>query len=65
MPLIGRDRTLFKLFGVPIKANVSWLFLVALVVVTLAKGYFPPRLGAGLPWYVYWGLAFVGAMALF
>lgn len=65
MPLIGRDRTLFKLFGVPIKANVSWLFLVALVVVTLAKGYFPPRLGPGLPWHVYWGLALVGAMALF
>jgi Zn-dependent protease len=65
MPFVGRDRTLFKLFGLPIKANISWLFLVALVVVSLAQGYFPGELEEGQAWYVYWGLAVIGAIALF
>ena len=65
MPFGGRDKTLFRLFGLPIKANVSWLFLVALVLVTLARGHFPGELGEGRPWYVYWGLAALGAVGLF
>jgi len=65
MPFGGRDKTLFRLFGLPIKANVSWLFLVALVLVTLARGHFPDELGEGRPWYVYWGLAALGAVGLF
>jgi len=67
MPFLGRDRTLFRLFGLPVKANFSWLFLVALVIFSLAKGYFPhpQRLGPGYPEHVYWGLAFVAAVGLF
>ena len=67
MPFIGRERTLFRLFGLPIKADISWLFLVALVVVSLAYGWFPDpaRLGPHMRWYVYWGLALAGAAGLF
>ncbi len=68
MPLIGRDKTLFRLFGLPIKANLSWLFLVALVMFSLANWYFPQRLGkldmeAG--WQLRWGLAAIGTVGLF
>jgi len=65
MPFIGKDRTLFRLFGLPVKANVSWLFLVALVILTLAQGYFPPRLGVDVPAYLPWVLAVIGAFGLF
>ncbi|MHC4789075.1 MAG: M50 family metallopeptidase, partial [Planctomycetota bacterium] len=65
MPLLGKERTLFRLFGLPIKAKLSWLFLVALVVWTLAQRYFPQELGEGLAWYAYWGLGVVGAAGLF
>ena len=68
MPFFGRDRTLFRLFGLPIKANVSWLFLVALIMFSLAESWFPDRFrsagvqaGQGL----YWALALVGTFGLF
>lgn len=65
MPFLGKDRTLFRLFGVPIKANLSWLFLVALVLLSLAQGYFPQQLGRDVSWYVHWGLALAGTIGLF
>jgi Zn-dependent protease/CBS domain-containing protein len=65
MPFLGKSKTLFRLFGLPIKANLSWLFLVALVVFTLAKGYYPQKLGTGRPEHVYWALAAAGALGLF
>ena len=68
MPYFGRDRTLFKLFGLPIKANVSWLFLVALIMFSLAQGWFPfrfARAGLHATWPVYWGLALAGTVGLF
>ncbi len=65
MSFIGKDRTLFRLFGVPIRVNLSWLFLVALVMMSLAQGYFPSRLGPGVKWYVHWGFAGLGTVALF
>ncbi len=65
MPFLGRERTLFRLFGLPIKADLSWLFLVGLVILSLAEGYFPSKLGLKQQWYVYWGLAVLGAIALF
>ncbi len=65
MPFIGRGRTLFRLFGLPIKANLSWLLLVALMILTLAQGYFPPRLGRSFPAYMPWMLAVIGTFGLF
>jgi len=68
MPFFGRDRTLFKLFGLPIKANISWLFLVALIMFSLAEGWFPDQFrhaGVRADQSVYWALALVGTVALF
>ncbi|MFO7956253.1 MAG: site-2 protease family protein [Candidatus Brocadiia bacterium] len=64
MPFFGKDRTLFKIFGIPVKANLSWLFLVGLVMFTLAEGYFPQKLGDPSV-ALRWGLALIGAMGLF
>jgi len=65
VPLFGREKTLFRLFGLPIKADVSWLLLVVLVMFSLANGYFPSALGPGADWRLRWGLAVVGTAALF
>ncbi len=67
MSFFGGEKTLFKLFGLPIKANISWLFLVALIMMSLAEGWLPGRqgIGPGHPWYAYWGLAAVMTMGLF
>ncbi|MGD2175744.1 MAG: site-2 protease family protein [Candidatus Brocadiaceae bacterium] len=67
MPFLTKERTLFRLFGLPIKANLSWLFLVALVWVSLALGYFPGEygFGPGRPWFIYWLYGLVGATGLF
>jgi len=64
----GRDRTLFRIFGLPIKANVSWLFLVALIMFSLAEAGFPSefqRAGLQATPAVYWGLALLGTLGLF
>ncbi len=64
MAFFGKDRTLFKVFGIPVNVNLSWLFLVALVMFTLAEGWFPQHLeepSVGLRWL----LGFVGTMGLF
>ncbi len=66
--MFGREKTLFHLFGIPIKASLSWLFLVALVLATLSIGWFPDSrwgVGPGRPWYVYWGLGLAGTIGLF
>ncbi len=65
MPFFQKEKTLFRLFGLPIKANLSWLLLVGLVLLSLALGYFPQSLGEGKPWHVYWGLAALGTVGLF
>ncbi|MFW6189355.1 MAG: CBS domain-containing protein [Planctomycetota bacterium] len=65
MSFFGKDKTLFKLFGLPIKANLSWLLLVALIMVSLAEAWFPRELGEDVTWQVHWGLAFIGTVGLF
>jgi Zn-dependent protease/predicted transcriptional regulator len=65
MPGGRGDKTLFRLFGLPIRANASWLFLVALVLMTLAQSQFPALLGPGVSWQVRWGLAVVATVGLF
>jgi Zn-dependent protease/CBS domain-containing protein len=63
--VFGKERTLFRLFGLPIKADLSWLFLVALVIVSLAQNYFPKELGHVTPRRLDWVLAAIGAAGLF
>jgi len=65
MPMRGRERTLFRLFGLPVKASPSWLFLVALVIFSLSQAYFPQELGPGVSWQLNLLLATVGAFGLF
>lgn len=59
----GGGRTLFTVAGLPIRANASWLILVAVVVYLLYSQFFPQQLDA--PQYVYLLLSLVGAAGLF
>lgn len=69
MPLVGKDRTLFKVFGIPIRVNPSWVFLLGLIVWSLARGYFPEVLEeagrAPVSPRTYWLLGLLGALGLF
>lgn len=62
--MIGRQITLFRLYGIEVKLDASWLLLAALVMWSLATGYFPaqiPDRAASL----YWSIAALGAAGLF
>ena len=55
---------LFKVAGISIEVNVSWLIILVLLTSSLALGWFPtaiPRQPAG----VYWGLGLIAALLLF
>ena len=62
--MFGKRITLFRLLGVEIKADASWLFLAVLVAWSLAEGVFPDYL-EGLPTVTYWTMAAVGVAGLF
>ena len=63
MPFLGKSRTLFKIFGVPIKIDLSWFLILGLIVWTLAAHWFPSQLGGSWVHYLLW--AVVGALAFF
>jgi len=68
MALLGRSRTLFRIFGMPVKVNLSWVFLFALVVFSLSSknGLFRTWIDdPGLSDGFYWLLGVVGALGLF
>ncbi|MDQ6801504.1 MAG: hypothetical protein M3041_11765 [Acidobacteriota bacterium] len=56
--------TLFRVAGIAIRADASWLFLVVLVTWSLAAGMFPMHY-RGLPQRTYWLLGAIGAVGLF
>lgn len=61
--MFGKPFRLFRLFGFTVKADPSWLIVVALVVWTISvqfRGLYP-----GLPEAVYWSLGIMGAIGLF
>jgi len=62
---MARERVLFRLFGLPVKASGSWLFLVALVIYSLWQGYFPQQLGPSASWQLNLALSVVGTVGLF
>lgn len=62
--MFTKSITLFRLFGFAVKIDFTWLFLVVLVVWTLAKGVFPYYF-AGLAPATYWWMGVVGAIGLF
>ena len=63
MPFLGKSRTLFKIFGVPVKIDLSWFLILGLIVWTLAAHWLPSQLGGSWVQYVLWALA--GALAFF
>lgn len=65
MPFLGRNRTLFRLFGVPIKIDLSWFFILALIVWTLAESWFPSQLGRDASGLAYLPWAILGALCFF
>ncbi len=62
--VFGARLTLFKLFGFAVRADLSWLIVVVLVVASLSTGVFPhmvPGLAAGM----YWAMGVAGAIIFF
>lgn len=62
--MFGKGIRLFTVFGFEIKVDPSWLIIAALVVWSLAVGFFPHYL-EGLRAIDYWKLAVIGAFGLF
>ncbi|MFO7535421.1 MAG: site-2 protease family protein [Kiritimatiellia bacterium] len=62
--MFGKGLRLVTLLGFEVRINASWLLLALLIILSLARGYFPahyPDLGPG----VYWLLGALGAGGLF
>ncbi len=62
--MFGKRIEIFRLFGFPIRIDVSWLLILAMVTYSLASGYFPVN-HPGMPVTAYWAMAFVAAIGLF
>lgn len=63
-PMFGRQHSLFRLFGIRVNVDTSWIFLFILVTWSLAMAFFPayyPGLSEG----TYWLMGLVGAVGLF
>lgn len=56
--------TLFRILGIPVRVNASWLLVLAFLTWTLAVGYFP-RVLPDLPVGALWIKGFVAALLLF
>jgi Zn-dependent protease/predicted transcriptional regulator len=56
--------TLFRLFGFPVRVDLSWVIIFLLLTWTLALGYFPARY-EGLAQPAYWLMAGLGVLGLF
>jgi Zn-dependent protease/CBS domain-containing protein len=65
MPLFGREVTLFRVFGLPVKASPSWLLLVALIVFHLATDILPGITEEAYGPAMYTALGTLGAVGLF
>lgn len=62
--MFGKPITLFKLLGVAIRIDLSWVFLALLIAWSLARQYFPYRY-QGLSTESYWAMGAGGALGLF
>lgn len=61
---IGYSYPLFRVFGITINIDFSWLFAFTLVMFSLAEGFFP-HMYPGLAWYQYWFVSAIAALFLF
>lgn len=55
---------LFRLFGFPIRVDLSWVLILFLLTYSLAVGFFPVN-EPGMPKSAYWAMGFVASMGLF
>ncbi len=62
--MLGRRFTLFRIFGIDIGIDLSWLILFLLVTWSLAFGMFPFTF-EGLAVRTYWWMGIAGALGLF
>jgi Zn-dependent protease len=61
--MFSRQITLFRLFGIDVRIDLSWLAIAVLISWSLATGYFPfvlPELSA----LTYWGMGVAGLIGL-
>ena len=62
--MFGKTFPLFKLFGVQVQADLSWLIIVVLITWSLAAGVFPAQYEELSP-AVYWLMGAAAAIGLF
>jgi len=62
--MFGRRFHLFKLFGFPVRADISWFIVAALFAGSYATQYLP-ALYPGLPETTYWAMAIALTLGLF
>ncbi len=68
MPLPGKTRVLFRIFGIPIKVHLTWFLLLALIIYSLGgpDGLFRRVIrGPSVSESTFWVLAVLGALGLF
>ena len=61
--MFGRKIKLFKMMGVEIGIDPSWIILAVLIAWSLSTGYFPLAV-KNLPAQTYWVMGIVGAAGL-
>ena len=62
--MFGKRIELFRLFGIPLRIDLSWFIVAGLVTWSLAENFFP-NVAAGLSTGTYWGMGAFGALGLF
>ena len=62
--MFGKQITLFRILGISIKIDISWLFIFLLINWSLASSYFPQTYHS-LSKTAYWAMGAAGALGLF
>src|SRR5690242_20284692 len=69
--MFGTRWRVFRLLGIPISLDASWLIILALLTLSLAENFpalmehFYPGARASIPPYGYWIMGLVAAVAFF
>ncbi len=62
--MFGKRIELFRLFGIPLRIDLSWFIIAAFLTWSLAENFFP-SLAVGLAPGTYWAMGALGALGLF
>ncbi len=63
--MINASIRLFRLWGIPVEINLSWLIVLALITWTFATGYYPSLFPGVFSAQELWILGFITAILLF